>query len=270
MPSPLLPFQGLPSGLPSANPGGSARPFSFQANVPLASGYNISPAPTAYNSTFGGIPGNIGLPNPFQDLSSVLPGVGDLNRLASSDVMSELKGQLSPETEALLQDKGAQFGVSSGMPGSQFSRFRTLRDLGRTSEDVQGLGLSNLSRLLQTISGTETVNPALQAEIASRNATFNAAPVPSQAQNYAKELFDKYLQSFRGPGGGTGKSPFDPSGGGGQQPLGGGGADDTTAADLALLGMNPEDLTSSSSTSSSGGYTGDAPSLDELLNIGVA
>lgn len=190
---------------------------------PLFSGtlYNANPAPSNYSSTFGGIPGPIGIPNPAQDLGFQLPGLPQLNQAASGDVLNELQGNLSPGTQKLLQDQAAQFGVGSGMPGSGLATNRYLRDLGLTSENLINQGIGNYSKLIPTVSGTQTVNPNLQSQIASRNALVNAAPVPGQSQNFAQSLFDKYLQMMRGPAAsttGTGSS----SPVGGQQPLGGG------------------------------------------------
>lgn len=165
--------------------------------------YNPYSTPIAYNPTFGGIPSQIGIPSPSSDLLAQLPGLGDLNAAASTDVLSQLRGSLSPGTQKLLQDASAQFGIRSGMPGSGLARNRNLRDLGLTSESMIDRGIKNYASLIPTVSSTQTVNPALQAEIASRNALVSAAPVPGQAQSYAQSLFDKYLQMMRGPAGGT-------------------------------------------------------------------
>jgi hypothetical protein len=72
------------------------------------------------------------------------------------------------------------------------------------SEDQVSTGLKNYGGLINSVSNTQTVNPNLQTQVASRNAAMNAAPDPSKAQSYAQQLFDKYLQMMRGPGGGTG------------------------------------------------------------------
>lgn len=185
------------------------------------SGYNVTPSPYGYSSTFGGVPGSIGLPNPYQDLSSVYPNLSGTNAAASQALLSELSGQVSPETQALLQDKSAQFGVSSGMPGSGLARNQGLRNLGLTSEQLQQQGLQQYGNLISAVSGTQTVNPALQAEIAARNAQSLAAPIPAQAQSYAQSLFDKYLNSLRSPAGGSG-AISSPTAGTGSSPFVGG------------------------------------------------
>lgn len=165
--------------------------------------YNYNPSPQTYDSVYGGIPGAVGLPDPFADLSGVYPGLKDTNTTAASAISKQLGGQLSPGTINLLQDQGAQWGVASGMPGSGLARSRTARDLGLTSEGLVNQGLSNYAKLISTISGTQTVNPALQSSIAERNATINSAPNPRASQSYAQQLFNQYLQGLKGPGGGT-------------------------------------------------------------------
>lgn len=167
-----------------------------------------SPSAYNYNPVYGGNPLPLPVPDPSADLSSVLPGLGSLNPKASSDILAELSGQVSPDTQAMIQNKAASFGTGSGMPGSGLAHNLNLRDLGLTSEGQIAQGVSDYSKLIPTVSGTQTVSPALQTEIANRNTNNAAAPVPAQAQSYAQQLFSKYLQNMRGPGGGTGSNPL--------------------------------------------------------------
>src|SRR6266576_2988428 len=183
--------------------------------------YDVNPLPTSgSDTTFGRVPGPIGLPSPAYDLSLQFPDLGKANTSISSNILNELGGNLSPSTMKLLQHQAAQFGVSSGMPGSGLSQNRYLRDLGLISEGQIQAGMKNYASIIPTISGTQTVNPNLQSEIASRNAQVAAAPNPQKAQSYAQDLFNKYLQMMRGPGGGTVGGGGGPGGGftPGQQP----------------------------------------------------
>lgn len=179
-----------------------------QANMSIApSTYNINPAPQAGKGTFGEVPGPIGLPDPYSDLSRVYPNLGGTNQELSNAIMSKLKGELSPATIAAIQDTAAKYGVSSGMPGSGLSFNKSLRDLGLASEAVQQQGLQAYGALMPVISNTQTVRPETQIGVADRNALFNAAPNPTMANNNARELFEMYLNRMgqsNGPAGGTG------------------------------------------------------------------
>ena len=188
-------------------------PVNANTGATTPTGYNAAPDPNNWDPTYGGVPGTVGVPDPYSDLSRAVPGLAGLNAQASQGLLAELAGQLSPTTQAMLQDKAAQWGVMSGVPGSGLARSRNLRDLGLTSEALQSQGLRDYGAFIPAVSRTQVVDPALQAEIAARNANIKSAPVPSFAQSYAQNLFDRYLQNMRGPGGGSRGSLFGPSSG---------------------------------------------------------
>lgn len=188
-----------------------------QAVMPTSS-FNVNPQPQSGQGPFGAVPGSVGLPSPFADLSAIYPNLGATNQAASSALMDRLKGQLSPDTLTQIQNMAAALGVKSGMPGFPAGSLNTnnlLATVGRTSQDLQQQGLQDYSSLIPTISQTQTVNPALQAQIAESNAIMAAAPNPQASASYAQSLFDKYLQELSGPAGGTGVSrgaiPLGPS-----------------------------------------------------------
>jgi hypothetical protein len=181
-------------------------------NYGTQSAFNPNPVAQTYNSTYGGIPGDVGIPQPSQDLSNVYPNLSSSNAGVSPAILGQLGGSLSPSTQALLQDQGAAFGVQSGMPGSGLARNRTARDLGLFNENLINQGIQNYTRSIPAVSSTQTVNPALQASIAERNANINSAPNPANSQSYAQNLFDNYMRQMRGPGGGTGGGPASGSG----------------------------------------------------------
>lgn len=156
------------------------------------------------HGAFGSVPKDVPMPNPFGDLSTLYPGLAQANASVSGNVASQLAGELSPATQARLQDAAAAFGVNSGMPGAGLVRNRTARDLGLATEAIQDQGLKNYLAAINQISATQTVNPALQTQINTQNSLNRAAPNPTDAANYSKTLFDQYLQGLRGPGGGTG------------------------------------------------------------------
>jgi len=169
--------------------------------------YNVNPAPTSGQGAFGLVPGQTPLPNPSADLASVYPNLSASTGALSSDIMGELQGQLSPATLNNLHNTAATYGVSSGMPGSNallgsLPSNLNLESLGINTEQLQHQGIGDFLSGTQGVSGTQTVSPALQAEIASSNATLGAAPSPQLADQYALSL----LQS---PGGGVvTNSPF--------------------------------------------------------------
>ena len=180
--------------------------------------YPSNPAPQSGQGIFGSVPGPISLPSPFSDLSNVYPNLSGTNAQVSGVIGSQLAGQLSPQVLSNLQNQAATFAAGSGQPGSNaipgtLANNNNLLGNIRTTEQLQQQGLQNYNQLIPTISGTQTVNPALQTEVAGTNALFGAAPNPSQAASYAQSLFDQYLSALSGPAGGTGA--FRGGGGGG-------------------------------------------------------
>lgn len=174
----------------------------------------------------------VGMPDPFGDLAKLYPNLSGTDARVASTIASQLAGQLSPETVGAIQDAMARFGVSSGMPGSGLSTNLGVRSMGQTAEQLQQQGVTNFGNILPMIKATQTVSPELQASIgefnagqtnnmnqfnagvgnqvnalnlgvAEQNALNAAAPNPTEAASYAKQLFDQYLQSIKGPGGGT-------------------------------------------------------------------
>jgi hypothetical protein len=256
------------------SPGQTAYPIAVQqptAQTALpeptgaGSGYNINPGTSGYSPIFGGVPGQVGLPNPFQDLSGAYPGLGQTNQALSGDILSQLGGNLSPSTINMIQDQAAAWGINSGMPGSGLARNRGLRDLGLTAENQINQGIGNYDRTISAVSGTQTVNPQLQTQLAERNALMASAPNPAAAGSYAQQLFNQYLQRMRGPGGGTG-GLFTPGGGSGTVPgvnVGGGMNGGGTPSFGGTGGGTGTDYMTSSGDFSSG--FGDNPS--DIYNL---
>jgi hypothetical protein len=162
----------------------------------------------------------LGLPNPAGDLGAQIPGLQGINSQASGVISDYLGGRLPPDVVNAIQDSAARFGVSSGMPGSGLAGHRGARDLGLTSLDLQGRGLAAYSPFVGAVSSTQTVNPALQTQIAEQNAVNAAAPDPTMAASYAKKLYDQYLTSLARTGRNVGPSTGYRGGG----PAGGTGA----------------------------------------------
>ena len=172
------------------------------------------------NSTATGtnIP-QIPLPDPAAALGSQIPGLTGLNTDISSLLGTELSGGVSPSTMNLLQNKAATLGVTSGMPGSGFQNSDLLESLGLTSEGQQQAGVNNYASLIPTISGTQTLNPALQQEGNLQNAVDSAAPNPASAASEEQQLLQQYLSELNGPQGGENSSYFTPAGSNTKLPL---------------------------------------------------
>lgn len=167
-------------------------------------GTTQSPTPQTGQGAYGKVPGDISNPNPFGDLSSLYPNLSGANSQISANILNELEGNLSPGTINNLRNHAASFGVSSGLPMSQFSGQQGLANLGLTTEKLQGQGLTDYLNAITGISKTQTVDPALQTEIATQNSVWNAAPDPEAAAKEQQNLFDQYLQKLQSPAGGTG------------------------------------------------------------------
>lgn len=167
------------------------------------------------NTPFGTQPQAVNMPNPAADLANQLPGLSGLNTGVSGVIGNELSGKLSPDTLAAIRNAGASWGVSNGMPGSTGGTIgsnRTLRDVGLTSMQQQQQGIKDYNSTIPTVSGTQTVAPAIQAEIGTQNSINASAPNPQAAQSYAEGLFNRYLQQLNG-GGSTGPVKTDPNAG---------------------------------------------------------
>lgn len=156
------------------------------------------------SAAYGSKPQDIPMPNPFGDLSSIYPNLGATNNQVSSNIMSELQGQLSPATINNIRNNAASFGVSSGMPGSQLQGYSGLASLGKTTEQLQQQGLNDYLNSITGISKTQTVDPALQTEVNTQNSVWNAAPDPTAAATTQQSLFNQYLNKLSSPAGGTG------------------------------------------------------------------
>jgi hypothetical protein len=91
-----------------------------------------------------------------------------------------------------LKTGAAQFGVSSGMPGSGLEQNQLFGNIAGFSEGQQEKGVRNL--LAQTSAfGPTMTNPNLAAEISARNADYAAAPDPKLA---AQEQFNQWLKGL--------------------------------------------------------------------------
>lgn len=186
--------------------------------------YNVTIPTQKGNGPFGTVPGAIALPNSqYDQTAGVVKKLPGLTAGTASNIASELGGQLSPGTLNLLQNRAAAFGVNVGMPGGTGGNTLTTQNLldniGVTSENLAQKGVQDYNSFLPTV-GSQMLAPSLQADVADRNATFAAAPDPTQAASYAQKLFNQYLQSTQSPAGGSNVSAYNRARGGGGPPQG--------------------------------------------------
>lgn len=156
------------------------------------------------SAAYGSKPQPISMPNAFGDLSAIYPNLSGTNSQVSQNILNELTGQLSPSTINNIRNNAASFGVSSGMPASQFQGYSGLANLGLTTEKLQGQGLNDYLNAITGINKTQTVDPALQTEVNTQNSVWQAAPDPAAAAAAQQNLFEKYLAKLQSPAGGTG------------------------------------------------------------------
>jgi hypothetical protein len=182
----------------------TVKPAAAQTSTATTAGFNPNPAPQAGQGAYGRVPGPTPVPpSTFTQTAGVYPGLKQQAGQVSSNVMGELQGVLSPETINMIQQHAAEFGVSSGMPLSEFSGAAGLRSLGLATEQLQQQGEQGYLSALSGI-GQAQLNPALLAQIATQNAQLAAAPDPEMA---AKQLLSTYQNSMRGYGGGPTFNP---------------------------------------------------------------
>lgn len=187
--------------------------------------YNVTPSPTGGQGPYGLVPGTIGVPpSTFQQFSTAFPGLSGAPGQISSNIMSELQGEISPQALRNMQDTAARFAVSSGMPGSNaipgsLANNSNLLENILTTQQIQHQGQQDYLGTLGGV-GAQQTNPNLAAQIAEANAQLKAAPDPTAAAQQQLANYYAALQAARGPGGGSGGSPGPSGGTGAYSPVG--------------------------------------------------
>lgn len=143
--------------------------------------FNVNPSPGSGSGVFGSVPGPISLPNPYQDVGKVYPALPQTQNAVSSDILKELQGNLSPDTLATIQNQGAAWGVSMGMPGSGVNQSYDLESVAQASQAQQAQGAKAYQQTVPNTSQYLTVNPNTEAEIAMTNSINQAKPNPTEA-----------------------------------------------------------------------------------------
>lgn len=148
--------------------------------------FTNTPQPQTGTGAFGLVPGPIGIPSPFADISAIYPGLEGQNAALSQNISDELAGKLSPDTDANLRNMAATFGTTTGMPGSDFSNRFGLYNTALATQALKERGAQDYQKLLPTIFATQTAGPQLEAQIAAQNAFNAAAPNPDARAWYQR------------------------------------------------------------------------------------
>lgn len=82
----------------------------------------------------------------MESLEELFPGARAIIEQASGNIQSQLRGELPADVENQVRQFAAEANVGSGVGGSQFGGYRTARDLGLTSLNLQERGMTSAER----------------------------------------------------------------------------------------------------------------------------
>jgi hypothetical protein len=85
-------------------------------------------------------------------LTSIIPGYSDITAGVSKDISSMVSGQIPTDVSNQVQDNAAAKSLTGGFGGSGLSGNLTARDLGLTSLNLMGEGISSAESWLSTVS----------------------------------------------------------------------------------------------------------------------
>lgn len=167
------------------------------------------------STNLGGLYGLAGQTNQFNAAQAAgqyaanLPLYGPMTQQASTDIYSNLQGQLPPDVVQQLQQRAAERGVQTGAAGGPNQNAAYLRALGLTSLDLENLGQTQLS---QAVARTPTgplfdpskfyITPADQSQAQLLANIYASAPNPTAAAENALRLAQQGLIAGHGAGAG--------------------------------------------------------------------
>lgn len=237
-----MPLPGTTQGITTPQYGG----------VPTVPSPEESLAQSLYGTqqNLGGLYGLAGQTNQFNAAQAAgqyqanLPLYGPMTQQASSDIYSNLQGQLPADVIQQMQQRAAERGVQTGTAGSPNQDAAYLRAIGLTSLDLENLGQQQLS---QAVARTPTgplfdpskfyITPADQSQAQLLANIYAAAPNPTLAAENALRLAQQGLRAGQGAGsGGVGGANF-LGGGAGTTPSGP--AFTPTGANVTVPGTGP-------------------------------
>src|SRR5579859_4317847 len=209
----------------AATPGASAVGASYGSGGP----YDIASITQLVN--------NLNLSGQKASNVSRIPNAAALEQTSSSNIGSELKGQLPPDVIRLMQQQAAERGTATGTSGSPNNNAAYLQALGLTSLGLEEQGQGDLTKAYARNPGAPLFDPTTQLLTPYQSGELNLQ-TQSEADRTGLEEERLALEAARGYGGGGGVrsyggklssgSTFDAGAGGPPEvyggPLGGGGA----------------------------------------------
>lgn len=82
-------------------------------------------------------------------LERLMPGWSNLSQQITGNIASQARGELPQDVQNMIQRNAAEMGVTTGTSGSDFDKYRSLRNLGLTSLQVTDQALNSAARWMQ-------------------------------------------------------------------------------------------------------------------------
>lgn len=119
-------------------------------------------------------------------LEKIAPGTAENIRLQTKNIQAGLRGELPEDVRNLITDRSASRAQFGGFGGSQFGRYRELRDLGLTSLDVIDRASNQASQALAQYSSM-VPRTSVSSMFISPQQRYNIA-VSERDKRYARDM----------------------------------------------------------------------------------
>lgn len=118
-------------------------------------------------------------------LKSIIPGYDSITQGVSKDISSMVSGEIPTDVGNAVQNSAAARALTGGFGGSGLSGNLTARDLGLTSLDIMGKGISSAEAWLSTVSNISS--PAM----------FNMSSMFVSPQQQFQDTMENQTQQFQ-------------------------------------------------------------------------
>ena len=85
-------------------------------------------------------------------MNRLIPGWSNLNNTITGNIASMARGELPQDVQNMIGRQAAEMGISTGTSGSDFDKYRSLRNLGLTSLQATDRALYSASRWMAQLS----------------------------------------------------------------------------------------------------------------------